>query len=124
MRRLTYIALTVLLLAGCNGKSDGDSKDGGDKDGPTTSATPKPTGPPCADVWKAGATLAPDYKSCVLDGAAAPQEVYKCQDGTLLVAFNDAMYAVTGGKILQPEIQPFQDTPEYGEAYSGCTGEK
>jgi len=130
MRRLACATLTVLLLAGCNGTSDGGSKDGGkdgskdgSEDGATASATPKPTGPSCADIWKAGAILPDDYTSCVLDGATAPQEVYKCLDGTKLVAFNDAMYAVTGGKILQPEIQPFQDTPEYGKAYSTCTGE-
>lgn len=121
MRRIALVTLTLLLLAGCNGKSD-DPKDG-DKKTDGTSAAPVPKGPPCEDIWKAGETLPEDYDSCVLDGATAVQEVYKCLDGTKLVAFNDAMYAITGGKILQPKIQPFQDTPEYGTVYSDCTGE-
>lgn len=122
MRRLAVAALTVFLLAGCNGGSD-DAKDGGKKDGESSSATPKPAGSDCADIWKAGETLPDDYTSCILDGAAAVQEVYECTDGTKLVAFNDSMYAITGGKILKPKVQPFQDTEEYGKAYSACTGE-
>ncbi len=125
MRRIVLAALTVLLLAGCNGSSD--DKEGKDKakDGVSASAkaTPKPTGPPCGDVWQAGATLPEGYTSCVLDGASAPQEVYECLDGSKLVAFNDAMYAVTGGTILQPKVQPFQDTEDYGKVYAACTGE-
>ncbi len=124
MHRIAFATLTVLLLAGCNGTSDDGSKAGGsDKDGSTASATPTPTGPSCADIWKADETLPDDYTSCVLDGAIARQEVYECLDGTKLVAFNDAMYAVTGGKILAPEVQPMQDTPEYGKVYADCTGE-
>lgn len=121
MRRLAILILTALLLTGCTGGSD--AKDGDKKDGGTSSATPKPTGPACDSIWKAGETLPETYKSCVLDGAIATQEVYECKDDTKLVAFNDSMYAITGGKILQPEIQPFQDTEEYGKVYAECTGE-
>ena len=121
MRRLAPVILTVLLLTGCDGGSQ--DKAGGKTDGPTSSATPRPTGPACDGIWKAGETLPEDYTSCVLDGAIAVQEVYECKDDTLLVAFNDSMYAVTGGKILEPEIQPFQDTEEYGKVYAECTGE-
>ncbi len=123
MRRLALLILTALLLTGCNGGGSDDAKDGGKTDDTTTNATPKPTGPACDDIWKAGETLPADYKSCVQGGAIAEQEVYECTDDTLLVAFNDSMYAVTGGKIVQPEIQPFQDTEEYGKVYSDCTGE-
>ena len=123
MRRIALLILTALLLTGCSGGSD-DAKDGGKKDDEaSSSATPTATGPACADIWKVGATLPEDYESCVQDGAIAPQEVYECTDDTKLVAFNDSMYAVTGGKILQPKVQPFQDTEEYGTVYSDCTGE-
>ncbi|GAA3531400.1 hypothetical protein GCM10022234_30660 [Aeromicrobium panaciterrae] len=125
MRRLALVTLTALLLTGCNGGgSDDDTKDGG-KDAPTAtaSATPAPTGPTCADIWKPGATLPPDYTSCVQDGVEARQDVEKCTDGTELVVFMDQMYAVTGGKILAPKAQPFQDSDEFGKVYTDCTGE-
>lgn len=121
MRRIALIALTTLLLTGCTGGSD--DSDGGKGGDATATATPKPTGPPCADIWKVGAKLPADYKSCVQDGAAAVQDVYECTDGTKLVAFNDAMYAVTGGQIEKPKVAPMQDTEEYGRVYSACTGE-
>lgn len=123
MRRLALVTLTALLLAGCNGSgSDGDPKDG-DKGKPTASTTPVPSGPTCADIWKAGATLPKDYTTCVDGGAAARQDVEECLDGTKLVVFMDQMYAVTGGKILAPKAQPFQDSEEFGKVYSTCTGE-
>ncbi len=125
MRRLALVTLTALLLAGCNGSgSDGDPKDGDKgKDKATASSTPAPSGPTCADIWKAGATLPEDYATCVDDGAAARQDVDECLDGTKLVVFKDQMYAVTGGKILAPKAQPFQDSEEFGKVYSTCTGE-
>lgn len=123
MRRLALVTLTVLLLTGCNGNgSDGDPK-GGDKGTATASTTPGPSGPTCADIWKAGATLPADYTTCVDDGAAARQDVEECLDGTKLVVFMDQMYALTGGKILAPKAQPFQDSEEFGTVYSECTGE-
>ena len=82
-----------------------------------------PKGPDCAEIWKSGATLPEDYTQCVEDGAYGPQEVTKCQDGTKLVAYADAYYAVTGGPISKPDVAPMQDTEEYGKAYSACTGE-
>lgn len=121
MRQLALVILTALVLTGCSGGSE--DKEGGKKDGPTSSATPKPAGPTCADIWRAGKTLPDDYKSCVLDGTIAEQEVYECEDGTELVAFNDSMYAVTGKEIVEPQVQPFQDTEEYGKVYAECTGE-
>lgn len=120
MRRLVLLALTAVLLTGCNGGSDDDKDSGKDA---TASASPKPTGPPCEGIWKAGETLPESYEKCVLDGVNPDQEVYKCTDGTKLVAFNDEMYAVTGGEIVKPKIQPFQDTEEYGKVYADCTGE-
>lgn len=121
MRRFFPVALIALLLtAGCTGGSD---KSEGSDGGSTPSATSTPTGPPCADIWKAGETLPADYASCVEGGVTAEQEVYECTDGTKLVAFADTMYAVTGGEILKPKEQPFQDTEEYGATYSDCTGE-
>ena len=88
-----------------------------------TKTTSAPKGPDCADIWKSGATLPDDYTQCVEDGAYGTQEVTKCQDGTKLVAYADAYYAVTGGPISKPDVAPMQDTEEYGKAYSACTGE-
>lgn len=125
MRRLALVTLTALLLTGCNGGgSDDDPKDG-DKGTATPTATSEPaaSGPSCADIWKPGATLPADYTTCVQDGVEARQDVDKCTDGTKLVVFMDQMYAVTGGKILAPKAQPFQDSEEFGRVYSDCTGE-
>jgi hypothetical protein len=126
MPRLAILTLTaLLLLAGCtssDGKSDG--QDGKDSSKPSaTKTTSVPKGPDCAEIWKSGATLPEDYTQCVEDGAYGTQEVTKCQDGTKLVAYADAYYAVTGGPISKPDVAPMQDTEEYGKAYSACTGE-
>lgn len=122
MRILGLLAITVLLLTGCSGGSDEPlGPDGSDNGSRTTTA--KPSGPACGDIWQAGETLPDNYTSCVLDGAVAPQEVYQCSDESKLVAFNDSMYAVTGGVIVAPDVAPMQDTEEYGKAYAECTGE-
>lgn len=125
MPRLAILTVTVLLLlAGCT-SSDGGSDDGG-KDSAKPSATKttaKPTGPDCADIWKAGETLPEDYTKCIADGAYGEQDVTECQDGTKLVAYADAYYAVTGGRISKPKVAPMQDTEEFGKVYAACTGE-
>ncbi len=126
MPRLAILTLTaLLLLAGCT-SSDGTSDGQGGKDSSKPSAgktTSEPKGPDCADIWKSGATLPDDYTTCLEDGAYGTQDVTKCQDGTKLVAYADAYYAVTGGRISKPDVAPMQDTEEYGKAYSACTGE-
>ena len=126
MPRLALIAVTALvLLAGCNSS---DSKGASDDHTtpsatPTTTTTEAPSGPACKDIWKAGATLPADYASCVEDGAYGSQDVTKCQDGTKLVVYFDAYYAVTGGTILKPKVAPLQDTEDFGKVYRDCTGE-
>jgi hypothetical protein len=132
-RLAALIATALLLLAGCTSSDSGGTSGDGDESGtgsgassdkPSASATTKaPTGPDCADVWKAGATLPEDYSTCVADGAYGVQDVTKCQDGTRLVAFADSYYAVTGGRIRKPDVAPMQDTEEYGQAFAACTGE-
>lgn len=127
MSRLALLTVTTLLaLAGCTGSGGGGSEDPGGSDGatsPSSSTTKPPTGPDCADVWKAGATLPKNYSACVTGGVRGAQEVTKCDDGSKLVAFADAYFAITGGRITKPDIAPMQDTPEYGKAYTACTGE-
>ena|SRR5690349_8096097 len=125
MSRLVLLTVTtLLLLAGCTssdgGKSDGDKKTSKPS---ATKTTPAPTGPACASIWKEGTTLPADYTRCVDDGTYGPQDVTKCQDGTKLVAYSDTYFAVTGGRISKPKVAPMQDTPEYGKAYTACTGE-
>lgn len=125
MSRLTLMTATVLLvLAGCT------SSEGGSGGDPRTTAKPSsssgtagPKGPDCAGIWKAGGTLPDDYTSCVKGGAQGVQEVTKCDDGTELVAFDDAYFAVTGGRISKPDVAPMQDTQEFGQAFADCTGE-
>ncbi|MRK01492.1 hypothetical protein GEV27_08160 [Aeromicrobium sp. S22] len=133
MRRLAILTATALLLAGCTSGGDDSSSDGA-RGGDTeteesgkpsaTRTTPVPTGPDCADVWKAGATLPQDYEQCLQDGEPGPQDETPCLDGTTLVIFDDALYAVTGGRIVEPEASPLQDTEEFGAAFSACTGEE
>jgi len=125
MPRLVILTATaLLLLAGCT-SSDGKGDDG-DKESskPTaTKTTAAPKGPDCAEIWKAGGTLPEDYTTCVDKGAFGAQDVTECEDGTKLVAFSDAYFAITGGPISKPKVAPMQDTPEYGKAYAACTGE-
>ena len=128
MPRLVLLTVTTLfLLAGCTSsddKGDGGTGDGKDSAEPSaTQTTPPPTGPDCSGIWKNGATLPDDYTRCVDNGAYGPQDVVECQDGTKLVAYADVYYAITGGRISKPDVAPMQDTPEYGKAYSACTGE-
>lgn len=128
MPRLAIVTVTALLvLAGCtssDGKGDGDGGGGDDSAKPSaTKTTAAPKGPDCAEVWKNGATLPEDYTKCVEDGAYGLQDVTECQDGTKLVAYADAYFAVTGGKISQPDVAPMQDTEEFGTVYAACTGE-
>ena len=124
MPRLAILTVTaLLLLAGCT-SSDGKGDDGKNSTKPSaTKTTAAPTGPDCAGIWKAGATLPDDYTKCVDNGAYGAQDVTECEDGTKLVAFSDAYFAITGGPITKPKVAPMQDTPEYGKAYAACTGE-
>lgn len=124
MPRLVILTATaLLLLAGCT-SSDGKGDDDKDSSKPTpTKTTAAPKGPDCAGIWKAGATLPEDYTTCVDKGAVGAQDVTECEDGTKLVAFSDAYFAITGGLISKPRVAPMQDTPEYGKAYAACTGE-
>ncbi|MET0449861.1 MAG: hypothetical protein ABW004_15715 [Aeromicrobium sp.] len=130
MRRIMLATVTaLLLLAGCSS--------GGDSDGSTASNEPSSTvspsatadtptaasGPDCDDVWRAGQVLPADYTSCLDGGAAGTQDVTECTDGTSLVVYLDSFYAVTGEKIIEPDVAPLQDTEEFGAAYSACTGE-
>lgn len=132
MRRLTLATVTaILLLAGC---SSGDGSDGaGDSDSDataapqssgSTSASPQvPSDPECDEVWKAGKTLPEDYTTCVEDGEPVEPDAVACTDGSSLVVHRDSLYAVTGGTIVEPDVAPLQDTEEFGEAYTTCTGE-
>jgi hypothetical protein len=132
MRRLLPVLLATLLLAGCSGSSGssgsgsaGAGSDGGD--GGTTSATSgtpaPPSAPECDSIWKAGRTLPADYAGCAEDGANGTEETVECKDGTRLVAYDDTFYARTGGRIVEPELAPMQDTDEFSAAYADCTGD-
>ena len=133
MRHFTLVTVTALLLAACTSGSS-DSSSGDDTTATATAAvpasptaaestTPPPTGPECVDVWAAGRTLPADYDQCVTNGVFGPQDVIPCEDGSKLVTFDDSLYAVTGGRIVEPSASPLQDTDEYGAAYADCTGE-
>lgn len=127
MPRLAILTVTALLvLAGCTSSDGNGDGDGGGNDSAKPSATKTsaaPTGPDCAEVWKNGATLPEDYTKCVEDGAYGVQDVTECEDGTKLVAYADAYFAVTGGPISKPDVAPMQDTEEFGTVYASCTGE-
>ncbi|MGA8987071.1 hypothetical protein [Aeromicrobium sp.] len=127
MTRLALlVAAATLILTGCT-SSDRVSDKPESPDAPSSSTTsakpPGATGPDCADVWKVGATLSPTYTSCLSDGAPGVQEVTRCDDGSRLVAYDDQYFAVTGRKISRPDVAPMQDTEEFAQAYSDCTGE-
>ncbi|MET0931801.1 MAG: hypothetical protein ABWX74_19945 [Aeromicrobium sp.] len=127
MRRITLATVTALLiLGGCSSGGDSDGPATSDDRASTPSAStdvPAPPEPDCDTVWRAGETLPADYSSCVSDGAAGPQDVTECLDGSSLVVYLDSFYAVTGGEIVEPDVAPLQDTDEFGAAYSTCTGE-
>lgn len=129
MSRLALLTVAVvLLLAGCTSSSDkgSDDNDGagtGASGKPSASATPAPTGPKCADVWKDGEALPDDYTQCLDGKAYGAQDVTECEDGTQLIAYADEFFAITGGPISQVEVAPMQDTEEFGTAFATCTGE-
>lgn len=125
MPRIALAIASVLLLVGCTSSSDNTDR-GGTNGSQAPSGSPTtalPTGPDCTGIWQAGATLPKDYKQCIVDGALGEQEVIECTDGTSLVAYDDAYYAITGSKISKPDVAPMQDTEDYGKAYGACTGE-
>ena len=129
MRRISLMTATAaLLLAGCTSGSDTGSDDAAPSPGGVTASQPSaqpssevPPGPTCDDIWVAGQTLPDDYDTCTVDGDVGSQDVVPCDDGSKLVTFNDAFYAVTGGEIREPAEAPLQDTDSYGDAYSACT---
>lgn len=119
-------AAILLAIAGCT-SDDSPNRDGSDPTAtPSTSSSStaaQPAGPDCADIWQAGETLPTNYTECVAGGVVGDQDVTECKDGTSLIAFANTFYAVTGGEIRKPDVAPMQDTEEYGNAFSACTGE-
>lgn len=137
MRRLLILTASTVLLAACSSGSDAGGSDDTEPtprrtgsattpsgDG-SSSRSPEaaPTGPDCDDVWKDGQQLPAGYESCVTDGRLGEADVVKCQDGSRLITYADQFFAVPGQRIARPEVAPIQDTEEYSEAYSACTGE-
>ena len=131
MPRLALLLVVALLaLAGCSGGDDQDDAAAPDavtppsasSPGSTPTPTPVPTGPACDTVWSAGDVLPDDYEQCVEKGAAGVQDVIECSDGPPLVVFDDELYGRPGEKIRASDVSPVQDTEQFGEAYSECTG--
>lgn len=131
MSRLVALALVaLLLLTGCTsgGSQQRDADDASAAspsagDSSPTTATPVPTGPACETVWSAGDVLPDDYEQCVKDGAAGVQDVIDCADGPPLVVFDDELYGRPGDEIRASDVSPVQDTEEFSQLYSECTGE-
>ena len=133
MSRIAILVTTVAVAAlstACTSSGTGESGDptsGGSTPSGAASSTatapPQAVGPDCADVWQAGQTLPADYTECAAGAELGPQDVTDCDDDTRLVVFDDVLWAVTGGKVVEPDASPVQDTEEYGAAYAACTGE-
>ena len=135
MRRLLITtASALLLLAGCTSDAEPDGSDGSGGAAPETSspaagsssATPAPPGaaaPDCDDVWQAGKTLPRDYTTCLDGGEPSTPDVVACTDGSSLVVHLDTFYAITGRRVVEPDVAPLQDTDQFGEVYAACTGE-
>lgn len=129
MPRIALLVATVAVAAlstACTSSGSGGGPGPGDS-APSASATatggPEVAGPNCADLWKAAKTLPADYTECADGVSKGQQDVTECLDDTRLVVYDDVLWAVTGGKIVEPDVSPVQDTEEYGAAYSTCTGE-
>lgn len=131
MSRIAILVMSCLLFAGCTAGSGSGGEPNAEASSAQTSspdaspptATSKPAGPDCQAIWKPGQLLPKDYTSCTVDGQEGAQEVIACKDGSSLVIYRDELYAVTGTPVIEPDVAPLQDTAEYGEAYSNCTGE-
>ena len=65
----------------------------------TPTEEPEPTGPACADVWVAGATLPQKYAGCqdAEKDKWMQAMVYMCSSGQRLVTFGRTFYAAKGG---------------------------
>lgn len=132
MPRITHLLATAVAVAAvssaCTSSDSGaapDPSDSAPSATATATGTPAPdvVGPDCADVWRAGETLPADYTECAAGAAQGTQDVIECLDDTRLVVYDDALWGLTGGKVVEPDASPVQDTEEYGKAYSACTGE-
>ena len=123
--KLAAAFVFIFALSACSG-GDGlpSAKDSPSASSPTSAgSTGVPSTPSCMNIWKEGSVLPRSYKGCVSDGKPGAEESANCQDGTSLIVFEEAFYAVTGSTIRKPADAPLQDTEEYSKAFTACTGE-
>lgn len=138
MRRLSFVIVSVVLLAGCSSGGGSDDASGPGTNGsdgatrsPAVTDSPSapgatsttPTGPPCSSVWQEGKTLPADYAGCLDGDVPGEADVIDCEDGSRLITYANEFFARSGDKIIKPADAPLQDTEEYSTAFSACTGE-
>ena len=123
--KLVAVFALAFGLSACGGSDDSP------KDKPTsrttiidpgTTAPGGPELPDCGEIWKDGATLPEHYAGCVSNGSTRLEESTKCSDGSTLFIHDEQFYAVTGQKIVAPEVAPLEDTPAFGKVHNTCTG--
>lgn len=103
--------------AGSPSASSSESGSASTTDEPVPSATAV-TGPPCADVWVAGATLPRDYRGCDLDGTWQRADKKPCSFGKPIVVFGERFYAVPG-KVVN-DVEDLASSEQYQSALAAC----
>ncbi len=88
---------------------------------PTEEATEEPTGPACADVWVAGATLPEKYSGCqdAEKDKWIEAMVYHCSSGQRLVTYRTTFYAAKGEVVNESQV-PLRRNQEFQKVLATC----
>lgn len=78
--------------------------------------------PLCSDIWQDGAKLPRTYAGCVAKGEFVKRDVLACSSGQRLVRFDEAFYAVLGGKIAAAKTSPLNKDDDYLDIVNVCRG--
>ncbi len=120
---LAKLAPALALLFAFAGCSSNDEAPIPSKQTPGATTTPPAKSlPGCTTIWEVGKDLPENYEGCGSDDSTLSTAV-KCDDGSLLVIYEEVYWAHTGGEIKKTEVAPLQDTEEYSKAYQACKGD-
>lgn len=114
------VAALGALTAGAAGCGDSPAPVAGDAVAPTIAASTGPAARACADVWAAGNTLPGRYAGCLLDGHLVSADHQSCSSGQVLVTYDNAFYAVTGGPV--QHVKDLSHSPVYKKIIRACNG--
>lgn len=126
MQRASVSVLVCLLglwLGGCGDDSVAPARATGSSDTPavsdSTSTTPVPDGPACAEVWVDGKDLPRSYRGCVQGDTWVRADTSHCASGQVLVTFDDRFYGAKGA-VVNDVSGPLDKSKQYQRAVRSC----